>query len=45
MVLAWLANLKCEQSDTKFSEDPEILKICEYNYVDVKVLEEIRALL
>jgi hypothetical protein len=46
MVEAWLADRYCDQNPTqKFSELEEIKRVCKYNYVDCKVLEEIRVLL
>jgi len=45
MIMAWLADRRCQLEGTLLGDDEEIARICEYNYVDVKVMEEIRALL
>jgi hypothetical protein len=45
MILARLADRKACLEGTKFSEDEEITRVCRYNWVDVKVMEEIRGLL
>lgn len=45
MVLAWLANRKANLEGTKLSDEEEMARICNYNRVDVKVMEEIRELL
>ena len=45
MVMAWNIHHKCKITGEKFCQDARIQKLCAYNYVDCKVLEEIRILL
>lgn len=45
MTMAWNINHKCNITGEKFSQDPRIKKLCDYNYVDCVVMEEIRKLL
>lgn len=45
MTMAWNISHKCNITGDKFNEDPRIKKLCDYNYVDCVVMEEIRKLL
>ena len=45
MTMAWNINHKCEITGEDFNKDPRIRKLCDYNYVDCIVLEEIKKLI
>lgn len=44
MTMAWNINHKCEITGEDFNKDQRIRKLCDYNYVDCIVLEEIKKL-
>lgn len=45
MTMAWNIAHKCKITGERFNQDARIKKLCDYNYVDCVVMEEIRKLL